>query len=132
MATKQELQVQEKKEMETDQENTIPTRFFVPQTDIFENDNALTVIMEMPGVDKDNVSVDLENDRLQIEGRIEFNLYDEMEPIYTEYNIGHFRRSFTLSSKIDRAGISADLNDGVLKIQLPKVEEAKPRRIAVN
>ena len=132
MATKQELQVQEKKEMETDQENTIPTRFFVPQTDIFENDNALTVIMEMPGVDKDNVSVDLENDRLQIEGRIEFNLYDEMEPIYTEYNIGHFRRSFTLSSKIDRAAISADLNNGVLKILLPKIEEAKPRRIEVN
>ncbi len=132
MVADNELQVQEKKELETDQENTVPTRFFVPETDIFESEDALTVIMEMPGVDKDNVSVDLENDRIQIEGRIAYNLYDEMDPIYTEYNIGHYRRSFTLSSKIDKSRISADLNDGVLKILLPKIEEVKPRKIQVN
>lgn len=132
MATKQELQVQEKQPLETEQESTVPARFYVPQTDIFEDDNALTVIMEMPGVDRDNVSVDLENNQLQVEGRIGAKLYDDMEPLYTEYNIGHYRRGFTLSSKIDRSKISADMNDGVLKILLPKIDQAKPRRIAVN
>ena len=132
MAAKQELQVQEKKELETDQEGTVPTRFFVPNTDIFEDNDALTVIMEMPGVGKDDVSVDLENDQLHVEGRIDFSLYEGMDPVYTEYSIGNYRRGFTLSSKIDQDRIKADLNDGVLKIVLPKVEQAKPRRIEVS
>ena len=66
------------------------------------------------------------------EGRIDFGKYEGLEPLYTEYNVGHFARSFTLSGKIDQQQISADLSDGVLTLTLKKSKEAVPRRIAIN
>lgn len=132
MATEQELQVQEKQELDRAEESTVPARYFVPHTDIFEDDNALTLMMEMPGVSKDGVTIDIEGERLDVEGKIEFANYEAMEPVYTEYGVGHFKRGFTLSNKIDQDRISADLSDGVLKLTLPKAEAAKARRIEVN
>ena len=67
-----------------------------------------------------------------MEGQIDFSKYQGMEPVYTEYNVGHYARGFTLSGKIDRDAISAQLDDGVLTLTLPKVKEAVPRRIAVG
>jgi len=67
-----------------------------------------------------------------VEGQIDFSKYQGMEPVYTEYNVGHYARGFTLSGKIDRDAISAQLDDGVLTLTLPKVKEAVPRRIAVG
>ena len=90
------------------------------------------MIMEMPGVEKKNVNVALENDVLRVEGQIDFSQYQRMEPVYTEYNVGHYARSFTLSGKIDRDGISAQLDDGVLTLTLPKAKESMPRRIAIG
>ncbi len=127
-----ELQVQDKKEVETKGENTVQARYYVPQADIFETENNLTVVLEMPGVAKDNIEVDLKDDTVSIEGRIDFSKYEEMNPLYTEYNIGHYKRSFVLSNKIDQGRISADLRDGVLTVVLPKAEAVKPRRIEVN
>lgn len=132
MDTQQELKVQQKREVESKQETTIPARVFVPVTDIFETDEALTVILEMPGVEKDNVDVRVENDVLKIEGWINFSRYEGLHPIYTEYNIGNYARSFQLSSKIDQDRISAELRDGVMTLVLPKSEKAKPRKIAVS
>lgn len=132
MDTQQELQVQQKREVESKQEATIPARVFVPATDIFETDEALTVSLEMPGVDKDKVDVRVENDVLKIEGWIDFSRYEGLQPVYTEYNIGNFARSFQLSSKIDQDRISAELRDGVMTLVLPKSERAKPRKIAVS
>jgi HSP20 family protein len=132
MATAQELAVREKKELASKEEKTVPGRYFVPSADIFETDHALTVVMEMPGVEKKDLDVALESDVLRVEGKIDFAKYEGMEPVYTEYNVGHYARSFTLSSKIDRAGISAQLDDGVLTLTLPKMKEAQPRRIAIN
>jgi HSP20 family protein len=128
----QELQVQEKRELEKKQESTIPARFYLPNTDIFETDQALSLIVEMPGVDKNKVDVRVEDGVLTIEGRLDFSKYEGMQPVYTEYNIGHYRRSFSLSNKIDQGRISAEMKDGVLTLVLPKPEEAKPRRISVN
>ena len=126
MDTQQELQVQQKREVESKQEATIPARVFVPATDIFETDEALTVILEMPGVDKDKVDVKVENDVLKIEGWIDFSRYEGFQPVYTEYNIGNYAR------KIDQDRISAELRDGVMTLVLPKSEKAKPRKIAVS
>ena len=128
----QELQVQEKREVEKKQESTIPARTFVPTTDIFETDSSLTLILEMPGVDKGNVDINIENGVLTVQGRLDFSKYQDLQPVYTEYNIGHYRRAFTLSNKIDQGKISAEMNEGVLTLVLPKAEEARPRRIAVN
>ena len=132
MDTQQELQVQQKREVESKQEATIPARVFVPATDIFETDEALTVSLEMPGVDKDKVDVRVEKDVLKIEGWIDFTRYEGLQPVYTEYNIGNFARSFQLSSKIDQDRISAELRDGVMTLVLPKSERAKPRKISVS
>jgi HSP20 family molecular chaperone IbpA len=133
MAAGQELQVQEKRELQKKDELTVPARVFLPTTDIYESDSALTLVMEMPGVDKANLDIHLEDGVLSVDGRIDFSRYENLQAVYTEYNIGHYRRSFSLSpSRVDQAKIKAELNDGVLSLTLPKAEQAKPRRIAVG
>jgi HSP20 family molecular chaperone IbpA len=132
MDARQELQVQKKREHDQREESTIPARVFVPTADIYESQDALTVILEMPGVEKDNVDVRVEEGMLNIEGRLDLAKYQGLLPLYTEYNIGHYARSFRLSSKIDQTKIAADLKDGVLSLTLPKAEEAKPRTIKVK
>jgi HSP20 family molecular chaperone IbpA len=126
------MAVREKQELAKKEERTIPGRTFVPVADIYETDDALTVVMEMPGVEKKDVSIALENDLLRVEGQIDFSKYQGMEPVYTEYLVGHYARGFTLSNKVDRDAISAQLEDGVLTLTLPKAKESMPRRIAVN
>jgi HSP20 family protein len=128
----QELQVQEKREVEKKQEATVPARTFLPTTDIFENEQSLTIVTEMPGVDKSKVDVSVEDGVLIIQGQVDFAKYEGMQPVYTEYNIGHYRRGFSLSNKIDQGKIRAEMTDGVLTLVLPKVEEAKPRRISIS
>lgn len=128
----QELPVQQKREVEHRQESTIPARMFVPVADIFETEDALTVILEMPGVGKGGVEVTVENDVLTISGRVDFSKYEGLHPLYTEYNVGNYARSFQLSSKIAQDRISAELQNGVMKLLLPKAESAKPRTIKVN
>lgn len=132
MAKSQELSVQQKKELAPKDEKTVPARYYVPNTDIYETDEALTVVMEMPGVEKKDVSVRLESDVLRVEGQIDFSKYEGLEPVYAEYNVGHYARSFSLSDKIDQDGISADLADGVLTLTLKKAKAALPRRISIG
>jgi HSP20 family protein len=132
MATRQELQVQQKQELEKKEETTIPARVFLPTADIYETNDALNVVLEMPGVDKAGVDIRVEDDVLKVEGRLDFSKYKGLQPLYTEYNVGHYSRSFRLSSKIDQNKIGAELKDGVLSLVLPKVEETKPRTIQVK
>jgi HSP20 family protein len=132
MPTRQELQVQQKRELEKEEESTIPARVFLPTADIYETNDALHVVLEMPGVDKNSVDIRVEDGVLKIEGRLDFSKYQGLQPLYTEYNVGHYSRSFRLSSKIDQNKIAAELNDGVLSLVLPKVEDAKPRTIQVK
>jgi len=132
MARSQELEVQEKKELVSKEEKTVPSRYYMPNTDIYETDDALTVVMEIPGVQKKDMDIHIENDVLRVEGRVDFGYYEGMEPLYTEYNVGHFARAFTLSSKIDQQQISAKVEDGVLTLTLKKAREAMPRRITVT
>jgi HSP20 family protein len=132
MASIQELQVQKKREVENKEESTIPARLFMPAADIYEANGDLTVILEMPGVEKDNVVIRVEDGVLSVEGRLDLAKYQGLQPLYTEYNIGHYARSFRLSSRIDQNKIAAEMSDGVLSLKLPKVEEAKPRTIQVK
>jgi HSP20 family protein len=128
----QELQLQEKREVEKQEEQTTPARTFLATADIFETASALTVVLEMPGVNKDAVDISIKDDVLTVSGRLDFSKYEGLQPIYTEYNIGNYRRSFALSNKIDQDKISAEIRDGVLTLILPKAEEAKPRRIKIS
>jgi HSP20 family protein len=132
MATRQELQVQQKRELDKKEEGTLPARVFLPTADIYETDDALNVVLEMPGVEKNSVDIRVEDGVLKIDGRLDFSKYQGLQPLYTEYNVGHYSRSFRLPSRIDQTKIAAELKDGVLALLLPKVEEAKPRTIQVK
>ncbi|MBF0280163.1 MAG: Hsp20/alpha crystallin family protein [SAR324 cluster bacterium] len=123
----QDLQKQEVKD-----EKTVAGRFYQPLTDIVESNNALIVTMDMPGVAKENVNVKVEKNVLEVEGQIDSSPYLDTKPIYTEYNVGHYTRRFTVSSEIDTEKIEASLDDGVLHLTLPKKPEAEPRRISVS
>ena len=128
----QELQVQKKRELEGKEESTIPARTFMPTADIYEDRDSLKVILEMPGVEKGNVNVRVEEGVLFVEGRLDLTKYQGLQPLYTEYNIGNYSRSFRLSNAIDQNKIGAELTDGVLSLTLPKAEKAKPRTIQVS
>ena len=132
MTESQDLKLQEKKELEQREEKTIPGTYYVPHTDIYESPNSLTVVMEIPGVSKDAVDIRLEKNELTVNAEINTANYSDYQPVYTEYNIGHFSRSFILNSKVDRERIEANVADGVLTLTLPKAEEAKPRRITIK
>jgi HSP20 family molecular chaperone IbpA len=133
MEREQELEVQQKRELEKRDEPTIPARVFVPTTDIFETEDALTVVMEMPGVNREHADITVEDDVLSVVGRIDFAKYENLQPVYTEYNVGHYRRSFNLAhNSFDEHKISAAMQEGVLTLTLPKAERAKSRRIPLK
>lgn len=132
MASEQQLQVQKKREVEKKEETTIPARVFLPNADIYETPHELKVVLEMPGIEKNNVEINIEDDVLMVKGRLDLSKYSGLQPLYTEYNVGHYARSFQLSSKIDQSKIGAEMTDGVLSLTLPKAEEAKPRTIQVR
>ncbi|HUN94930.1 MAG TPA: Hsp20/alpha crystallin family protein [Bradyrhizobium sp.] len=124
--------MQKKRELEGKEESTIPARTFVPTADIYEDRDSLKVILEMPGVEKGNVDIRVEEGVLLVEGRLDLTKYRGLQPLYTEYNIGNYSRSFRLSNAIDQDKIGAELKDGVLSLTLPKAEKAKPRTIQVS
>ena len=127
-----ELQVQEKKELQGTEEPTQEGRHYVPYTDIYEAKDVIKVTMDMPGVEKDSVDVSLEKSVLTISGKVDLSKYEGLRPVYTEYNIGNYLRHFTISDEIDRSNITAKVADGVLTVTLPKIADAKPRRIPVS
>jgi len=128
----QELQVQEKKELPAESaEFTREGVFFSPAVDIYDTMNELVLLADMPGVNADNVEIDLREDTLSILGRLPEQLTDE-QPLLLEYRTGSFFRSFRLTHIVDRSKITASISDGVLKVILPKVERAVPRKIPIS
>jgi HSP20 family molecular chaperone IbpA len=127
----QEVAPREKREVTQAEERTEAGKFFSPLTDIHETEKAVVVTMEMPGVDKGSIDIRLDKGVLTVKGRIDSAKYESLRPIYSEYNIGNFVRTFTVSTKIDGGSISAKIADGVLTVELPKAKEALARRIEV-
>ena len=130
MSSTQDIQVQKKREVES--ETTMPVRVFVPTADIYETQDSLVVYLEMPGADKKRVSIRVEDGVLHVEGQLDFDRYEGLRPIYTEYNVGHYSRNFRLPNQIETGKIEAQMEDGVLIVTLPKVEQAKPRTIQIK
>lgn len=127
-----ELKVKEKHELTTPAEQTRPGLVFSPNVDIFETDHDITVLADLPGIQADQLSIDLRDDVLTLSTDMPPTNGQDEEPILVEYDIGKYYRQFTLSNVIDQSKIDAQLKDGVLRLTLPKVEKATPRTIAVT
>jgi HSP20 family protein len=127
------LQEAEKREVaETGTERTRDRLAFVPRADIYETDDTIVVVADMPGVDESSLDITLENNELTINGYVEPMQPEDYSLTYAEYREGDYVRSFRLSDEIDREGIEATLKDGVLRLNLPKVKEARTRKIEVR
>jgi HSP20 family molecular chaperone IbpA len=127
----QELTPREKQELTRD-EQTRPGRTYIPDVDIYETADSLWLWADMPGVDEHSLEVNVADSVLSIQGRVALQDYDNLTPVYTEYNVGNYARRFTLSNEIDTEHIKARMTNGILELELPKAERAKPRRIAVS
>jgi len=128
---KNEIAVHEKKSIE--KESHEPTRTGVsysPSVDIYETDDALTLLADLPGVKRESLDIDLKERKLVITGLVD-ETESRLRPIYSEFGVGGFQRSFELGDTIDRKNISASLKDGVLTLVLPKADRVKPRKIEV-
>ncbi len=127
-----ELQAMEKKEVGGPAEQTKPGVIFTPLVDIFETEKDLTVIADMPGVDRDGIEIDLRQNVLTLIGDVVPPESSDEIDILREYRTGRYLRQFTLSEIIDQSKIEAIMKDGVLRLRLPKVEKAVPRKIVVQ
>jgi len=129
---KHEITVHEKKSIEKEPHE--PTRTGVsysPSVDIYETDDALTLLADLPGVKKESLDINLQDRKLTITGLVD-EVESRLRPLYSEYGIGGFTRSFELGDTIDRKAISASLKDGVLTLVLPKADRIKPRKVEVT
>jgi len=127
-----DLQVKPKQELTSPAEQTRPGLVFTPSVDIFETDHEITLLADMPGVSSDNLIIDLRENILTLTGEVTPLEESDEEDILIEYETGKYHRQFNLSSVIDQGKIDAKLNDGVLRLSLPKVEEVKPRKIEIK
>lgn len=127
-----EMEVSEKKEAVLSGEPTKSMKHFVPAVDIYEDDNAVTVVAEMPGVGKEDVEIHLENGALTIAGGSRQNdRVKDRNMLLQEYESGIYTRKFSVADTIDQDKISATMKNGILTVTLPKAEPAKPRAIPV-
>jgi HSP20 family protein len=113
-------------------EQTRTGPLYSPSVDIFENDNSITLLADMPGVKSADLEIDLRENVLTLTGRMATPGTGKESYVSREYRPGTFFRQFTLSEAIDQPKIDAQLTDGVLRLELPKVEKAKPRQIIVR
>jgi HSP20 family molecular chaperone IbpA len=127
-----ELQVSEKKELASPAEQTKAGLVFTPNVDIFETENEITLLADIPGVKPDDLTIDLKDNVLTLSGDIQNRKSEIEKTIYSEYQMGSYYRQFSISEMIDQNKIEARVTDGVLRLALPKVEKAAPRRITVE
>ena len=131
MAETKEIQAKEKQELSAPAEQTKPGPVFTPAVDIFETDKDITLLADLPGVSSHELNIDLRDNVLTLTGDVTPWEGANEEDLLIEYEIGRYFRQFTLSEVIDQDRIDAQLNDGVLRLVLPKVEKAMPRKISV-
>lgn len=132
MTASKELQLKEKQEVSSPVEQSRPGLVFTPVVDIFETDQQITLLADMPGVAREDISIDLREGVLTIAGEVKPWEKADEEDVLIEFEIGKYYREFGLSEAIDQDKIDAQLNEGVLKLELPKAAKAQPRKITVT
>ena len=132
MSETKELQVKEKHEVADSAEQMRPGPVFTPEVDILETDRELILLADMPGVAADDVKIDLRENLLTLSGDVKPWEEAGENDVLVEFDIGKYHRQFSLSEIVDQSKIEAKLEDGVLRLTLPKAEKAVPRKIAVT
>ena len=127
-----ELQAKQKTEVSTPAEQTTPGTVFVPAVDIFESEKDITLLADLPGVKSEDLKIDLRDNVLTLSGDIAPVEGADEKDIFIEYEVGKYYRQFSLSEVINQNKIDARLEDGVLRLVLPKSEKAVPRKITVK
>lgn len=113
-------------------ENARSEAALLPPTDVIEDASGITLFADLPGVPKDKLSLQIDADTLTIEGEVSLDLPEGIESTHAEVSLPRYRRAFTLSRELDAGKISAEFNQGVLKLRIPKAEHAQPRRIDIK
>jgi HSP20 family molecular chaperone IbpA len=132
MTMSKELSVKSPTSLAEKQEDTRPVRTFAPNVDIRETDEALWLWADMPGAAEDSIDVRLDSGQLSIRGKVSVDAYKELSPLYTEYNVGEFVRSFRVGNEVDVEQIEARMANGVLELKLPKQARARSRQIPIQ
>ena len=130
--TEKEIQFRDKQEVQGAGEPTKAGITFVPAVDIYETEEALTLVADMPGVSPEGIRIDLKDDQLTVAGEVLASAGSQERVLLKEYETGDYFRQFALGEVIDQSKITAQLKNGVLTLVLPKVEKAKPRRIEIK
>lgn len=112
--------------------NGAPAPHVIPPVDVFEDESGITLLADLPGVSRERLGVRVDGDSLLIEGTVDVAGPKDMDIVYGEAQVPAYRREFTLSRELDASRIEAQLKDGVLRLTIPKAEEARPRRIEVR
>ena len=128
----QDIQAREKQEVKSTTEQTSTGKVYTPRVDIFEDDQALIIVADMPGVQTDDVNIDLRDDVLTLTGIPSVSVSEQERYLIQEFETGKYFRQFTLSEVIDQTNIQAKLNNGVLRVTLPKVGPAKPHKVKIT
>lgn len=113
-------------------ERTRPGKLYVPRVDIYATEDEMVVVADMPGVDETSVDITLEKNLLTITGTVTPDYPEGYNLAYSEYGIGDFQRSFTISNEVDRDKIEASVSNGVLSLHLPKAKVAQTKKITVK
>jgi HSP20 family protein len=130
--TEKEIQFRDKQEVQSPGEPTKGGMTFVPAVDIYETEEVLTLVADMPGVSPEGIRIDLKDDQLTVAGEVFESMGSGERVLLKEYETGNYLRQFALGEVIDQSKITAQLKNGVLTLVLPKVEKAKPRRIEIK
>lgn len=129
----QTMQVQQQEDVpEQEKERTRSRRCFIPRADIYETENDIVVLADIPGANENTVNITLEKNDLTINAYIDPIQSNGYDIAYAEYEEGDYQRVFHLSDEIDRDRIQATVSEGVLRLQLPKSEGAMTKKIAVH
>ena len=127
-----ELKVREKQEVAGSAEQMTPGLVFTPAVDIFETEKEITLLADMPGVHADGLTIDLRDNTLTLSADTAPIGKDDEQELLREYEYGKYYRQFTLGEMINQEKIDAKLTEGVLRLTLPKVEKATPKKISVK
>lgn len=131
-AAPQNSEVVSDREPDPDSQRDPDRLVFTPPIDIHETDNGLVLYADLPGVSPESLQLQVQDNKLTLFGRVITSIPDEAQALHQEYREGDFLRSFILSGEIDHERVTATLNHGVLKVELPRLPESEPRRIQVN